>query len=171
MIIYIYPISQSSAPPRDAPPCSGRWEDCPAPPGDSDSTWSCSAQPERLPKVDESPGDPIWPSQSVPIPLGCGWRGWDCSPRIDERRGEGSLGQPSSGWKGILPSRDLWGDFSQILSFFQALREQKRDCKHGWVEHLKMCEFSVKSGKKGGEFPPIFVPLLQGALGNEPSPL
>lgn len=88
----------------------------------------------------------MWPSQSVPIPLGCGWSGWDCSPRIDEqreRRGERSLGHPSSGWKGILPSRDLWGDLSQILSFFQALREQKRDCTHGWVEHLKMCEFSV----------------------------
>lgn len=60
-----------------------------------------------------------------------------------ERRREGSLGHHGGGWKGILPSSDLWGDFSQILSVFQALGEQKRDCTHGWVEELKMCKFST----------------------------
>lgn len=126
MIISIYPISQRLGPAVGCSPCrsSGRWADYPAAPGDSDSTSSCSAKPGQLPKVAESSGDPIWPPQSVPIPLGCGRRGWDRSPRID---GERSLGHRSGGWKGILPAADLWGDLSQILSVFQAPGGQKRD--------------------------------------------
>lgn len=60
-----------------------------------------------------------------------------------ERHGERRFGHHSSVWKGILPSGDLWGDFSQILSVSQALGEQKRDCAHGWAEELEMCEFTT----------------------------
>lgn len=164
MIIYIYPISQRLGPAVGCSPCrsSGRWADYPSAPGDSDSTSSCSAKPEQLPKVAESPADPIWPAQSVPIPLGCGWRGWDCSPRID---GERSLGHRGGGWKGILPAGDLWGDFSQILSVFQAPGGQKWDCTHGWVEDLKMSEFSVSKWEKKGGFPSFLSQLPSPCLG------
>lgn len=136
MIISIYPISQRLGPAagRAAAPAAGPI--VPLPRGVLTAPGAALPSQNGFQKALESPGDPVWPSQSVPIPLGCGWRGWDCSPRIDEERAWGK--EP---WKGILPSGDLWSDFSQLLSVFQG--EQKRDCTHGWVEDLKMCEFSV----------------------------